>query len=215
MKVTRTTLKQASLILTLLLCCGRVLSQKDTSKQSVQVPPPAQQIAAAVLPLPPVLQAQATVLGYASDLKLVTLRRGTNGMVCTATRPGGEDFDVRCYHESFMPVVSRLRELYSQGKTLEEVYRTVDAEIKARKLAIPDHPTAGYRLLGPISGYHAETNTVGSEIKSWQSVHFPYKTAAEIGLPEEGQVVTTMPYVMMSGTFWSHVMIEHEDMPHH
>jgi PAS domain S-box-containing protein len=48
-------------------------------------------------------------------------------------------------------------------------------------------------------------------IASWQSVHFPYKTAGEIGLPEEGQVSPTMPYVMASGTFWSHVMIEHEN----
>ena len=26
---------------------------------------------------------------------------------------------------------------------------------------------------------------MGKEIQSWQSVHCPYKTAAEIGLPEE------------------------------
>jgi hypothetical protein len=89
--------------------------------------------------------------------------------------------------------------------------RTIDAEAKAGKLILPDHPTAGYRMLGPISDYNPATNTVGKEIRSWQSIHFPYKTAAEIGLPEEGQVSRTMPYVMSSGTFWSHVMIEHEE----
>jgi len=155
------------------------------------------------------------VVGYAPDMSLVTLRKGSNGMVCTATRPGDDEFDVRCYQESFMPVVRRLRELHQQDVRQDEIYRMIDAELKAKKLAMPDHPTAGYRMLGPISAYHAGSNTVGSEIKSWQSVHFPYKTAAEIGLPEEGQVANTMPYVMASGTFWSHVMIEHDEVPSH
>ena len=175
----------------------------------------AQQVAAAVLPLPPVMREHATVIGYAPDLSLVTLRQGSNGMVCTATHPGDDDFDVRCYHESFMPVVRRMRDLYSQGKTQDEIYRTIDGEIKIKKLTIPDHPTAGYRMLGPASAYHPETNTVDKEIESWQSVHFPYKTAAEIGFPEEGQVDRSMPYVMTSGTFWSHVMIEHQEMQNH
>ena len=132
-------------------------------------------------------------------------------MVCTASFPGDAEFDVRCYHESFMPVVRRLRDLHSQGVKGDEVYRIIDSEVRAKKLSIPDHPTAGYRMLGPISAYDVTTNSVGKEIESWQSVHFPYKTAAEIGLPEEGQVSSTMPYVMASGTFWSHVMIEHEN----
>ena len=113
-------------------------------------------------------------------------------MVCTASRPGDGEFDVRCYHESFMPVVRRMRALYSQGVKHDEVYRTIDAEVKAKKLAIPDHPIAGYCMLGPISAYRPATNTVDKDIESWQSVHFPYKTAAEIGLPEEGQVSRTL-----------------------
>ena len=190
-----------------------VLFSTSANAQQPQAPPARQQIAAALLPLPEVMRAQATVLGYAPDLSLVTLRQGSNGMVCTASRPGNAEFDVRCYHESFMPVVRRLRELNSEGVKDDEVFRIIDAEVKEKKLRIPDHPTAGYRMLGPISAYQLATNTVGKEIRSWQSVHFPYKTAAEIGLPEEGQVPRTIPYVMTSGTFWSHVMIEHEDEP--
>ena len=188
-----------------------VLFSTSANAQQPQAPPARQQIASALLPLPEVMRTQATVLGYAPDLSLVTLRQGSNGMVCTASRPGNAEFDVRCYHESFMPVVRRLRELNSEGVKDDEVFRIIDAEVKAKKLRIPDHPTAGYRMLGPISAYQLGTNTVGKEIRSWQSVHFPYKTAAEIGLPEEGQVPRTIPYVMTSGTFWSHVMIEHED----
>jgi hypothetical protein len=195
----------------LLLMCDATLLSALQSAQPSQVPSASQQIAAAVLPLPEVMRAHATVLGYAADLSLITLRKGTNGMVCTASRPGDSQFDVRCYQESFMPIVRRMRDLHARGLKYDEIYRTVDAEVKSKKLAIPDHPVAGYRMLGPISAFRAETNTVGPEIESWQSVHFPYKTAAEIGLPEEGQAKTTMPYVMASGTFWSHVMIEHEN----
>jgi hypothetical protein len=196
-------------LLTAILLC--MLLPTAAIAQVQQVPPASQQIAAAVLPLPEVMRDHATVFGYARDLSLVSLRQGSNGIVCTAFRPGADEFDVRCYHESFMPVVRRLRDLHSQGVGQSEIDRIINAEVKAKKLPIPDHPTAGYRMLGPISAYQPATNTVGKEIQSWQSVHFPYRTAAEIGLPEEGQVTGTMPYVMASGTFWSHVMIEHEN----
>ncbi len=196
-----------ALLSILLFICLPALAQKP------EVPPASQQIAAAVLPLPEPLRAQATVLGYSSDLALITLRAGTNGMVCTATRPGDQDFDVRCYQESFMPIVRRLRDLHGQGLPQKEISRVVDAEIQSKKLPLPASPAAGYRMLGPISAYSPATNSVGPEIESWQSIHFPYKTAAEIGLPEEGKVPRTFPYVMSSGTFWSHVMIEHEKGP--
>ena len=179
--------------------------------QAPKVPLASQQIAAAVLPLPDALRAQATVVGYAPDMKLITLRAGTNGMVCIATRPGDHNFDVRCYQESFMPIINRARELSGQGLHATELNRVIDSEIQSKKLPLPANPVAGYRMLGPISAYSAETNSVNTEIKSWQSIHFPYKTAAEIGLPEEGTVPRTFPYVMASGTFWSHVMIEHEN----
>ena len=202
---------QGWLIPLLIVIYHSTLFSTSAIAQPAQVPYASQQIAAAVLPLPEVMREHATVLGYAPDLSLVILREGTNGMVCTASRPGDAEFDVRCYHESFMPVVRRMRDLHLRGVKNDEMYRTIDAEVKARKLAIPDHPVAGYRMLGPIFAYRPATNTVGPEIESWQSLHFPYKTAGEIGLPEEGQASPTMPYVMASGTFWSHVMIEHKN----
>jgi|SRR5215831_268286 len=193
-----TALLAATLLLTSALSpAQRVLSSK-------------QQIAAAVLPLPEVLRDKATVVGYAPDLSVVTLRQGSNGMVCSVFQPGTDQFDMRCYHESFMPLIRRLRELHAKNLRDEDVDHVIDEEIKTKKLILPDHPTAGYRMYGPISAYEAATNAVGKEIRAWQSIHFPYKTAAEIGLAEEGQVPRTIPYVMTSGTFWSHVMIEHE-----
>ena len=172
---------------------------------------PAQQISSALLPLPYVMRSGAGVLGYESDFSLVMLRRSTNGMTCIATPPGGNIFDVACYKESLLPVVLRMRELYAQSRDQGYVYRTVDAEIKAGKLLLPDGPIVGYRMIGSMSGYDAGTHTVSKEIKSWESIHYPYKTAAQIGLPEEGAVARNMPYVVASGTFWCHVMIQADD----
>jgi hypothetical protein len=176
-----------------------------------QAQKPAQQISSALLPLPYVMRSGAGVLGYESDFSVATLRRSTNGITCIATPPGENIFDVRCYKESFLPVVLRMRELYAQSKDQGDVYRTVEAEIKAGKLLLPDHPTVGYLMVGPMSGYDAGTHTVSKEIKSWEAIHYPYKTAAQIGLPEEGAVARNMPYVVASGTFWCHVMIQHDD----
>jgi hypothetical protein len=173
--------------------------------QSPDVPPADKQIAAAVLPLPLPLREHAAVMGYAPDMTLKLLRPGTNGMLCTGLQPGNAQFDVRCYPETFIPLVRRIAQLHALPEA--ERQRIIDQEIKSGKLALPKGPVAGYRMLGPISAYTAATNSVGPTIASWQSIHFPYRTAAEIGLPEDGTVPREFPYVMSSGTYWAHVMI--------
>jgi len=102
-----------------------------------------QQIAQAVLPLPESLRAGAKVLGYDEKLTLTTLRKGSNAMVCTADRPGDDHFDVRCYHEAFMPAIQRARELRSQGLEGSAVDQEMDKEIKAGSIKLPNHARAG------------------------------------------------------------------------
>jgi hypothetical protein len=167
-----------------------------------------QQMAAAVLPLPAVLRDQASVILFDKHEAPVIVRKGTNDMVCMLI-PSSSEFDARCYHNSFVTVFLRGRELSKSGMKSEDVEKSIDNEIQHKSLNLPDHPTAGYRMLGSISAYDQKTNTAGNAIESWQSIHFPYKTAKEIGLPVEGEVPRTVPYVMASGTYWSHVMIEH------
>ena len=94
-----------------------------------------------------------------------------------------------------------------------EAVNRIEAEIKAGKFSLPTQPTAGYRCLGPASGYNASTHAVNQEIRCWQSIHFPFRTAREMGLMDESEIPdnmrSKMPYVMSSGSYWSHVMIEH------
>ena len=165
-------------------------------------------IASAVVPLPEALRRDATVVRLDDGGQPVVLRKGTNGMVCITDKPADGQFDVRCYHASFIPVVYRALQLgYSvDGQKVQE-------EIKAGKLQVPNQPTAGYRCLGPAAAYNPATNTVTADIECWQSIHFPFRTAREIGLPDEAEVPDSLqqsvPYVMASGSYWSHVMIRH------
>ena len=163
---------------------------------------------AAVLPLPTQLRAGATVVRLDSSLKPEVVRNGVNGMVCIADAPNDDTFDVRCYRDTFIPVLYRAFQL---GYRVSG--EKVGAEILAGKLQLSREPTAGYRCLGPAAGYDAARNVVDTRIECWQSIHFPFRTAAEVGFPDEADVPEsqqrTTPYVMSSGTYWSHVMIRH------
>jgi hypothetical protein len=168
----------------------------------------AQTMEAAVLPLPTPLRAGATVVRLDSSFKPEVLRDGVNGMVCIADAPNDDVFDVRCYRDTFIPVVYRAFQL---GYRVSG--EKVGAEIQAGKLKLSREPTAGYRCLGPAAGYDAARNAVDARVECWQSIHFPFRTAAEVGFPDEAAVPesqqSTTPYVMSSGTYWSHVMIRH------
>ncbi len=66
-------------------------------------PPPATQIAGAVLAAPDDRRAGAKVLGWDAGGKIVTLREGTNDQVCVADNPKVEGFNVACYHKDLDP----------------------------------------------------------------------------------------------------------------
>ena len=168
-------------------------------------------IAAAVLPLPESMRAGATVVSVDKGVETV-LRKGSNGMVCTADVPGDQTFYVRCFHESIYAAQRRAGELSNElsragtpvsGKALDDA---IDKEIKSGKLA-PVTPSMGFQMRGPLSGYDPATNTVSQEIKTWQMIMIPHATGASLSLPESRD--GNMPWVMSAGTWAAHIMIEH------
>lgn len=167
-----------------------------------------QAIAAAVSPLPAVLRNGAAVVRLDASGQPETLRDGTNGLVCIADKPEDADFDVRCYRDSFIHVVYRKFQLKASGSST-----TVGAEIAAGQLKLSNEPTAGFRCLGPTSIYDSSTNSVSGAEYCWESLHFPFRTAQEVGFPDMSEIPEnlrlTVPYIMASGTYWAHVMIEH------
>ncbi len=169
-----------------------------------QVPPPAEQIAAAVRPAPAPLRAGARVMGYAADGSLVTLRPGTNELVCRADDPADRNFHVACYHRDLEPFMARGRALRAENRTRAEIDSIREAEIEAGTLAMPRHATALYSLSArpDSSGTPIDPATDGDPL---HVVYTPYATPESSGItatPARG-----VPWLMYPGRPWAHVMI--------
>jgi hypothetical protein len=165
--------------------------------------PAAQQIAAAVLPLPADLRANATVMGYAPDGRFVTLREGTGAMTCLASNPAMPRFHVACYHKSLEPFMARGRELRAHGVTGDRVDSVRFREARAGKLRLPKEPALLYSLTG--GSYDAATNSA-SGARPLFVVYMPYATAESTGLSATPVRGGGVPWIMFPGTPKAHIM---------
>jgi hypothetical protein len=168
-----------------------------------QAPVPAadRQIAAAVLPVPAEMRAGATVWGYSPDGKFVSLRQGTNEMICLASNPGAPSFHVACYHQSLEPFMARGRELRTQGVQGAAVDTARFAEVKSGKLKVPTQPAMLYSLTGGT--YDPATNTA-TGARHLFVTYIPFATPASTGLSAKPS--GAMPWIMNPGTPKAHIM---------
>jgi hypothetical protein len=167
------------------------------------VPPPATQIAGAVLAAPDDRRAGAKVLGWDGAGKIVTLREGTNDQVCVADSPKVDGFNVACYHKDLEPFMARGRELTAQGIT-EDKDRdgTRWKEIDAGKLVMPKDA----RTLAVTTGkaFDPATGQLTEGYTRWV-LYVPHATAASTGLPTAP--APGVPWLMDPGTAGAHIMI--------
>jgi len=170
------------------------------------VAPAAQQITAAVLPLPQEFRADARVLGYQAGRRgLVPLRAGKGPFTCLAADPAAKEFHVACYHQSLEPFMARGRALRASGVTGDQVDTVRFAEVRAKKLSMPTHPASLYQLFGPPGAFDAATGTA-KKAQSLYIVYLPGATAMSTGLstkPAEGT-----PWLMFPGTPKAHIMFQ-------
>lgn len=180
--------------------CGFLLLAAVASAQDV--PPPAAQIAGAVLAAPEERRAGAKVLGWDAAGKVVTLREGTNEQVCVADNPKIDGFNVACYHKDLDAFMARGRELTAQGITDDKQRdATRWKEVDDKKLAIGKDgflTVLTGKSFDPTSGQVAEAYT------RWV-VYVPYATAATTGLPVKP--APGVPWLMDPGTAGAHIMI--------
>jgi hypothetical protein len=169
-----------------------------------QIPPAAEQVAAAVLPLPAEQRAGATVLGYASDGRLVTLRAGTGAMRCLADDPAQPTFHVACYHQGLEPFMARGRALRAEGVTGMQVDTVRFREVTSGALALPRTGGALYSLSGPAGSWDAATGKV-TGARPLFVYYLPFATAASTGLSEVP--VRDGPWLMFPGTAKAHIML--------
>jgi hypothetical protein len=168
-------------------------------------PAASDQIAQALQAAPEDLREGATVLGFDASGRLVTLREGTNDLICRASDPGAERWEAVCYHVSLEPWMARGRELRAQGVTGREVDHARWAEAEAGSLRLPDYGITLHILTG--EGWDEARGEVRSPFRRWV-MYVPFATAESTGLstrPARG-----VPWLMDGGTPGAHVMITPE-----
>jgi hypothetical protein len=167
--------------------------------------PADRQIAAAVSTAPAALRAHATVLGYDSAGALVTLRQGTNDLICLADDPRQKEFHVACYHRALEPFMASGRALRAQGLSPKQVDSGRVAEIKAGRWQMPTHPTALYQYWASRDSVDQSTRTVRGASYLYV-VYTPYATPASSGLAPKAPI-DGGPWLMFPGKPWAHIMI--------
>lgn len=179
-----------------------LVSQAATASAPARVLPPEAQIAGAVQAAPEDRRAAAAVLGYDASGALVTLRAGTNDLVCLADKPGDDAFSVACYHKDLEPFMARGRALLAQGITSKQREETRWKEIESGALAMPREPRTLHVLTG--SGFDPATGAVADAYLRWV-VYTPFATPETTGLPI--RPVPGGPWLMFPGTPTAHIMI--------
>lgn len=167
------------------------------------VPPPATQIAGAVLAAPEDRRAGARVLGWNAAGALVSLRDGTNDQVCVADDPRVAGFNVACYHKDLDAFMARGRELTAQGITDDKQRDGVRwKEVDDKKLVLPREG----RMLAVTTGasFDAASGTVADGYTRWV-IYVPYATAESTGLGTKS--LPGVPWLMDPGTAGAHIMI--------
>jgi hypothetical protein len=171
-----------------------------------QVPSRQEQINAALQAAPAQFRDNATVLGYDSDGKLVTLKKGTNHMICLADDPAQSGFSAAAYHKDLEPFMARGRELRAEGKSREEVFNIREQEAKSGKLPMPDKGGATLHILfGKDATYNSDTGKVENAIYRYV-VYIPWATTESTGLPTTPSA-NGGPWIMDAGTHKAHIMI--------
>jgi hypothetical protein len=178
-----------------LLLPGSVVAQDVPSRE--------QQVATAVQAAPEDRRSGATVLGYDAKGAVVTLREGTNDLVCLADNPATQGLSIACYHKDLEPFMARGRQLRAEGVTDEKVRKERRLkDVEAGKIPMPKQPSVLYVLTG--KAIDPATNAVVDPFLRWV-IYVPYATAASTGLSTKA--VVGGPWLMDAGTAGAHIMV--------
>jgi len=182
-----------------------LVSMYSLTSCAQEIPNKENQIKMAEQAAPEEDRAEATILGYDAEGKLVTLRAGTNGQICIADDPNRKGFQSVCYHKDLAPFMERGRQLKAEGKGGTEIFKIREAEAKSGKLKMPEQPATLHLLEGSDGYFDAEKGEVVNA-KYRYVVYIPFATAASTGLPTR-PMVPGGPWIMDPGTHKAHIMI--------
>jgi hypothetical protein len=158
------------------------------------------QIHLAVQAAPAEMREGATVQGYDASGNFVTLREGSNNLVCMAPAPTREDLEVSCHHLGLEPYFARGRELIAEGITGQARTQARWDEFTAGTLPIP---VGSVNYITSGTGFDQATGTIENAYTRW-TVYTPNATPETTGITA---VPNPGPWLMFPGTPGSHIMI--------
>ena len=186
---------------TLLFLASLLLLASLPTVSAAEIPSADWQIKTAVLAAPKAQQDAAAVLGYDPSGALVTLRAGTNNLICLADDPKQDGFSVACYHKELEPFMARGRELANQGKKADENTKIREEDVKSGKLKMPDRG-----VLNVTTGNHDAATGDVTDLYTRYVVYIPYATPETTGIPL-APATPGGPWIMDAGTHRAHIMI--------
>ncbi|HVZ48406.1 MAG TPA: hypothetical protein VG916_06465 [Gemmatimonadaceae bacterium] len=188
--------------LRVLTCLPMLASLAGPVAAQGTVPPVAEQLAAAVLPLPADLRAGATVMGYKSANKLEVLKQGSGSMICLALYVTRPDFHVACYYKGLEPFMARGRELRDKGVANVDSVRF--KEIADGRLRMPAQGALYEITVKDKKAWNPKTGKVAGATPL-AVIYVPFATAESTGLSPVPN--PDGPWLMLPGTAKAHIML--------
>lgn len=164
-----------------------------------------QQIAAASFAAPTEVRDGAKIYGYDDDDNFITLREGSNEMICIADDPNKDGFEVVSYHNSLEPYMERGRALKAEGKSFAERRDIREKEATDLTLAMPEK-SATLHILHGKNGYFDIDSSKVRNAKYRYVVYIPFATQASTGLSLQPNA-PGHPWLMFPGKANAHIMI--------
>ena len=184
------------------LAAGAVLASPALRAQATERPAK-WQVSSAVLPLPDSMRAGAAVLGYQNG-KLVSLRRGTNDMICLADNPAQKGFEASCYHRSLEPFMARGRALRAAGITERHAIDSARlADVRSGRLRMPRGPAMLASLFADNDDFDPRSRPEKSSML--HVIYLPYATESSSGI--SSAPAKDRPWLMYGGKPWANVML--------
>ncbi len=164
-----------------------------------------QQIASAVLAAPEEVREGAKVYGFDAAGNFVTLRAGTNDMVCIADDPNRNGFEVVSYHMDLDPYMARGRALKAEGKEFGDRRDIREKEAADGTLKMPEKSAILHILHGKNGWFNIDSAEIINANYRYV-VYIPYATQATTGLSLSPNA-PGHPWLMFPGKANAHIMI--------
>jgi len=200
-------------ILFIINCAIGATQSTNAQSHLFQLLPQEQEVELAVSAAPEHLRKAATVyvFGKAGYEKA---RSGTNGFTCLVNRDGAQSGDQTlrptCWDaegsNTIVPVMLRVGELLSQGKTAAEIKHDIDGGFGDGRFHEPRKTGIAYMLAGDVKQFDPKSGkAVSLDYPPHYMIYAPGVTNADIGMTKEGyQINPSLPGVYAGYSGGSH-----------